>query len=182
MSIAEVARRYSKALLSLTKQNGHHLRALEELRAIHEIIHKDEAIQDYFQNPLISPDQKLKVVKVAFGQKGLLEEVFNVLVLLAERHRLPVLDDVITSFQEEIDKEEGITRGVVRAARPLSGEAQQALEARISSTLKKKIVLTFKEDPSILGGVIADVGGWTFDDSLENHLRKLNEDLNRSAE
>jgi F-type H+-transporting ATPase subunit delta len=47
--------------------------------------------------------------------------------------------------------------------------------------LNKKIILTYKEDPTLLGGVVAQVGGWTFDDSIETHLIKMNEELNRRA-
>ncbi|MBX2988126.1 MAG: ATP synthase F1 subunit delta [Bdellovibrionaceae bacterium] len=181
MSVSEVSRRYAKALLSLTKQKGVHIKTLDELRVVRGVLEKDGAINEYFQNPLISPDQKLQVVKTAFAGRGLSEEVLNLLILLAEKHRIGQFMNVVDAYQEAIDEEEGLTRGVVRAAKPLSPEGQKSLEEKISATLKKKIVLTFKEDPTILGGVVAQVGGWTFDDSLETHLKKMNEELNRSA-
>src|SRR5437868_4697254 len=66
-------------------------------------------------------------------------------------------------------------------AQALSTDAKKSLETKISGVLKKKIVLTFQQDPKLLGGVVADVGGWTFDDSIDTHLKKLNEELNRRA-
>lgn len=177
----EVARRYAKALLALTKQKSTHRRALAELLQVREAIVGDKNIEGYFANPLIAPDQKIQAVKNAFVGKGMLEEVANLLVLLAEKNRFSILSSLVDAFQESIDQEEGITRGVVRAAKPLSAEQTKNLEDKIGQTLKKKIVLTFKEDPKLLGGVVAQVGGWTFDDSIESHLRKLNEELNRSA-
>lgn len=180
--ISEVARRYAKALLALTKQKGSHVRALAELKGIKAIFEGDKTIGEYFANPLIAPDQKMQVVKNAFGDKGLLEETQNLLILLAERNRFAQFESIVDALQTAIDEEQGLTRGTVRAAKPLSKEALEALETKISGTLKKKIVLTFKEDPKLLGGVVAEVGGWTFDDSIETHLRKLNEDLNRSAQ
>lgn len=176
-----IARRYAKALLALTKQKSTHRRALEELVQVRKAIFGDATIEGYFANPLIPPDQKIQAVKNAFTGKGLLEEVSNLLVLLAEKNRFSVFSELVDAFQESIDLEEGITRGVVRAAKPLSPEQTKNLEDKIGQTLKKKIVLTFKEDPKLLGGVVAQVGGWTFDDSIESHLRKLNEELNRSA-
>lgn len=181
MSITEVARRYARAFLALTKQKGVHARAIAEMRGIRAIFETDAAIRSYFENPLIGPDQKRDAIKAALADKGLLEETTNLLTLLAERNRLADLGSIVDALQERIDEEEGLTRGTVRAARPLSNEALRELETKISTTLKKKIVLTFKEDPKLLGGVIAEVGGWTFDDSLETHLRKMNEELNRSA-
>lgn len=182
MSTTEVSRRYAKALLGLSKQKGTHKKTLEELREIAAVFKNNADIGHYFADPVIAPEQKMKTLKAAFENKGLSEEVFGLLVLLAERHRMGEFYNVVEAYQNGIDAEDGITRGVARAAKPLSPEGQKALEEKISSTLKKKIVLSFKEDPTILGGVIAHVGGWTFDDSLENHLKKLNADLNRSAE
>lgn len=180
--ISEVARRYARAILALTKQKGTHARALGELKSIKTIFDADAGIGAYFANPLVAPDQKLQVVKNAFANQGLLEETQNFLVLLAERNRFDQFGAIVDALQTAIDEEQGLTRGIVRAAKPLSKEALEALETKISSSLKKKIVLTFKEDPKLLGGVVAEVGGWTFDDSIETHLRKLNEDLNRSAQ
>ncbi|MFZ4405339.1 MAG: F0F1 ATP synthase subunit delta, partial [Pseudobdellovibrionaceae bacterium] len=47
----------------------------------------------------------------------------------------------------------------------------------LSKKLNKKIILTSQKDPSLLGGLVAQVGGWTFDDSLKAHLSKLEEIL-----
>jgi F-type H+-transporting ATPase subunit delta len=181
VSTSEVARRYAKALLVLVKQKGTHLKAMQELVTVRDAFNKEAAAKEYFSNPLISPDQKRSVVKTTFEGRGLSEEVLSLLVLLVERHRIGQFSEVVDAFQDAIDLEEGITRGTVRAAKSLSPDAQKQLEAQISTTLKKKIVLTYKEDPKILGGVVAQVGGWTFDDSIETHLKNLNDELNRSA-
>ncbi len=181
MSITDVARRYAKALLALTRQKGVHSRALAELHAVYGILTKDESVAAYFHNPLISPEQKLQVLKKGFAGNGMLEDVESFIGLLAQRNRLEQFSSMIEAFQEGLDSEEGITRGTVRAASPLTPEALRDLETKISGSLKKKIVLTYKQDSRLLGGLVAQVGGWTFDDSLESHLQKLNEDLNRSA-
>lgn len=179
--MSEVSRRYANALLSLVRQKGVHEKVLGELLAIQKIFQADSSVQAYFQNPLISPDQKTAAIKAAFSDKGLQEEVTGLLRLLAERGRLGRFDEIVLAFRESLDADGGLTRGTVRAARPLSPEAMKNLETKITSVLNKKIQLTFKEDPKILGGVIAEVGGWTFDDSIETHLKKMNEELNRRA-
>lgn len=181
MSVSEISRRYAKALLDLGKQKGTLPQLLSEVKSVREILERDSEIAAYFGNPVITPQQKALVIKNTFTGKGLSEDVLNLLFVLAENQRISSIGGVAEALQNASDAEEGITRGTVRAARPLTAEAQKELEQKISSTLNKKIVLTFQEDPKILGGLIAQVGGWTFDDSLETHLRKLNEELNRSA-
>ncbi|MGE5087083.1 MAG: ATP synthase F1 subunit delta [Bacillota bacterium] len=181
MKVNEVSKRYAKALLALTKQKGVHAKAYVELQGIADAFAKDAAITAYFQNPLISSIQKVAAVKSALEGKGLLEEVFNTLVLLADKNRIQLLSEVATAYQEFLDIEEGVTRGIVRSAQPLPADAQKDLESKVSKILNKKIVLTYEQDPKLLGGAVAQVGGWTFDDSIETHLKKLNEELNRRA-
>lgn len=178
---SNLAVRYSKALLSATRQKGFHQQALQQLRVVEQILNSDQQLKAYFENPVISPAQKIRTLKQALTGKGILEEVVNGLLLMTERGRLSSLSDIIQSFQDGLDEESGITRGTVHAVKPLAAEAQAALEKKVTQVLGKKIVLVFKEDATLLGGVIAQVGGWTFDDSIETHLKRMKEELNRRA-
>lgn len=181
MRINEVSKRYAKALLAVTKQQGSHSKALVELQTVATAISSDAAIQNFFSNPMIATDKKVATIKEVFSGKGLSQEVLNTLVLLGEKDRLNIIAEMALAFQELLDAEEGITRGTVRSAQPLSVEAQKEIEQKLSKVLNKKIVLTFQQDAKLLGGIVAQAGGWTFDDSIDTHLKKLNEELNRSA-
>lgn len=181
MKVNEVSKRYAKALLAVVKQKGIHAKAHAELQTVADSFQKDAAIAAYFENPMISSTEKVTAIKNALQGKGLSEEVFNTLVLMAEKNRIQFFPEVALAFQELLDIEEGVTRGTVRSAQPLSADAQKALESKVSAVLNKKIVLVYQQDPKLLGGAVAQVGGWTFDDSIETHLTKLNEELNRRA-
>jgi F-type H+-transporting ATPase subunit delta len=181
MKANEVSKRYAKALLAVTKQKGVHAKAFAELQAIAKAFDADKSISTFFQSPMINADQKAAAVKNALSGKNISEDVLNALVLLAEKNRIQYLDQVVIAFEGLLDIEEGVTRGVVRSAQPLSADAQKDLESKINKVLHKKIVLTYQQDPKLLGGVVAEVGGWTFDDSIDAHLTKLNEELNRRA-
>ena len=180
MKTSEVANSYAKALLAVTKQNGAHLKALAELKVMAGVL-SDADFINYFENKMISPDQKAAVITNAVKDKGLSQEVTNVLVMMAERNRIGFVTEVVEALQAAIDVEQGVTRGVVRSAQPLTAEAKSELEAKIAKVLDKKIVLSYQQDNKLLGGVVAEVGGWTFDDSIDTHLKKLNEELNRRA-
>ncbi|MEK6774846.1 MAG: ATP synthase F1 subunit delta [Bdellovibrionota bacterium] len=177
MSQNEISHRYAKALYAALKQGGAQDKGLAELRVVARIFSDDPAIKAYFSNPLVSANQKEEIVKKSFADKGLSADVLGLLLLMAKKNRIEYVSSVAKSYELISDSERGITTGTVRAAKPLQASDQKALEEKINQVLKKKIVLTFKEDPSLLGGVIAEVGGWTFDDSIDTHLKKLNEVL-----
>lgn len=181
MRVNEVSKRYAKALLAAAKQKGQDSKVAGEIIAVAKIVSADSQIKEYFANPMVAVEQKMTAVKTAFEGKGLSEEVTNLLLLLAEKARLGLVEEIAEAYQALVDSEQGITRGVVKSARPIDASVKAELEKKIEQVLKKKIVLTFQEDAKLLGGVVAHVGGWTFDDSIETHLKKINEELNRRA-
>ena len=58
---------------------------------------------------------------------------------------------------------------------------RQQIEATVEKVLKKKVIMTYKVDPSVIGGLVAQAGSYTFDDSLNSHLQRLNDELKRRA-
>jgi F-type H+-transporting ATPase subunit delta len=181
MKITEVSRRYARALIAVAKQKGEHERVLNEVTAIAKILKTESQARSYFANPLIASEQKRAVIKNTFAGKGLMEEVYNLLLLLVDKKRMGRFEEIAEAYQAQMDSEHGVTRGFAKSAKALSDEGKKDLESKIKQILNKKIILTYKEDPTLLGGIVAQVGGWTFDDSIETHLIKLNEELNRRA-
>ncbi len=176
--VSEVAKRYAKALFSTVKN---HENTLNQLRVVVKIISDDSAVSEFFNSHLHTDHLKKELVLKAFSGKGLSEELLNFLLILADKGRIQHLNDILTSFESLVDSENGVTRGVVRSAVKLDQDARQRIEGVVSHFVKKKVILTYSEDPTLVGGVVAQVGGWTFEDTLDSHLKRLKEDLNRRA-
>jgi F-type H+-transporting ATPase subunit delta len=71
---------------------------------------------------------------------------------------------------------------MVRSATVLAPEERQRVEEFVGRATQKHVILTYKEDPTLLGGLVANVGSLTFDDSLSSHLKRINEQINRSVQ
>lgn len=178
--ISEVARRYARALYEISKSAKNQDRVFSEIRTLKQVIESDAAIQEFVTSPLVAPTSKMEALKGALSGKCS-EEVVNTLLLLAENARLEVFPELVAAFEEISDEDHGVTRGTVRSASPLSAEARKQIEETVTKVTKNKVILNFTEDPKLLGGMVAQVGGWTFDDSLETHLTRMSEELNRST-
>ncbi len=72
-----------------------------------------------------------------------------------------------------------LSRGTVRSTTVLAPEERKRIEETVNRVTHKQPLLTYKEDPALLGGMVAEVGNYTFDDSLASHLRRMNEQLTR---
>lgn len=178
--IHEVSRRYARALHELAKANKKADQIFSELRVLKDVFAKDKTIHDFVLSPLISPDQKIAALKAALSGK-VSDEVVNTLFLLAENARMDIFGELVDAFEIISDEDHGVSRGVVKSAAKLSPEARKRIEETVEKVTKKKVILNYEEDPKLLGGMVAQVGGWTFDDSLETQLMKMSESLNRST-
>lgn len=181
MKHGDLASRYAKALYELAQESNNSESLLSGLRGFQELLNKDQQAQNYFFSPHISVEDKEQALeKVAQGLGGdkLLVQFFK---LLNSKNRLQVLPEIVSWFQSLIDETNGVVRGTVASAAVLSPEERKEVEAMILQRTKKKAVLTYKEDPSLIGGVVAEVGTYIFDDTIKMHLRKMKEDLTRRA-
>jgi len=180
MIISEVSKRYAKALYELAKESGKHEKILVELRAISETLNSEAMISEFICSPLVSPESKAAAVNKSVAGK-VSPEVINLMVLLADKNRLAIFSDLVVAYEQISDADHGVTRGTVRSASVVSAEARKSVELTVTRATGKKVILNYIEDASLLGGLVAQVGGWTFDDSLSSHLTKIGEELNRRA-
>lgn len=176
MSSIDISKRYAKALFAVSKESNSHAQTLAQLIAIATAMGSPEAIK-FFQDPQVDNTKKTDSVVRAMEKVGVSESVKNFVKLVMNRKRAEGIVEIAKAYEELMDEDAGVTKGEVYSAKSLSAEVVSSLETKISNILKKKIVLKFKEDPKVIGGVVAKVGGWTFDDSLDLHLNKLKEQL-----
>lgn len=176
MNLTEISKRYAKALFAVSKESSSHAQTLASLVAVSAATNPLE-VQNFLKDPQIDSAKKADALLKTMEKVGTTDSVKNFVKLLMNKNRVGILSSVAKAYEKLIDEDSGITKGYVYSAHPLSPSAISSLEIKISSILKKKIVLESKEDSKIIGGVVAKVGGWTFDDSLDLHLKKLKEEL-----
>jgi F-type H+-transporting ATPase subunit delta len=176
----ELARRYAGALFESIGTDNDREKILAELRDL-RVAFGEPSIREFFASPMQSKEAKRKVLSGLNEKLGLTKLSVEFLDFLIERHRFEILTEVISSFEKSMDAAGGLIRGDVLSVRPLAAEEREALRARISGALGKKIILEYKVDPSLIGGLVARVGSYKFDDSLDTQLHVLGEALKRRS-
>jgi F-type H+-transporting ATPase subunit delta len=177
----EAAQRYAKALLAIAKEKNHVDSALQQMELVTKQFQKNKEAFYFMTAPIMKvQDQKDALGKI-FESSPLREEVQNLLLLLVEKRRFSLLPVIYTELQSEIDLINGVERGVVKSADLLGAQEQKSLEKTISDYTKKKALLEFKEDKTVIGGVVAQVGSYTFDDSLQTQIKLMRDDLSKQG-
>lgn len=179
MRSSELAKRYAKALFELAIDNRSQEKVFADLRALDQVFTADKDTMAFLTSPLVKSNQKESVLKAALDNKGLSKEAHELMLLLARNDRFAVLPELVAAFEKEIDASNNVTRGVVRSATALGQEERTRIEKTVEEFMKKKVIMTYKVDPTVIGGLVAQVGSYTFDDSIQSHLKKMNEELKR---
>lgn len=179
MKYSEVASRYARALFTWAKESNEQDKVFDQLRAISEALSSDKDIQDFIQSPLVRPAQKEKALEKVVQAANVSNSVKNFVLLLAKKNRLSLFENVVSAFERIVDESHGVTRGMVKSATVLAPDERKHIEQIVGQVTKKQVILTYKEDPTLLGGLVAEVGSFTFDDSIFSHLKRINEQLTR---
>ena len=96
--------------------------------------------------------------------------------MLVERHDAYRLDKILSEFEQLFNKEFNIIKAEMNSFFPLNKETTKLLSDYIKkSATAEEIVMDFKTDKSILGGVVIKYGDKIFDAGLKSRLNKLKE-------
>lgn len=180
MMISPIATSYAKALYEVAKSEQIEKQVYTQLAAAAEGLSSEAETLNWLNDQSVKKEKRVEVVRAIFKGKTHLE-LFNMLQLLAERNRLKFIGQIAEAYQRLIDTENKVMRGEVKSAVELSTEARKKIETQVAKVTGKQVILKYIIDPTVIGGLVAKVGSYTFDDSLESHLRRLNEELKRRA-
>lgn len=174
--MTELAKRYAKALLELGHQKGRAKEYQAQIKSVADVV-KNPEVSEFFTNTAVPLENKKKSLDTLFSGAKFDEDVKGFLYLLIDNSRMSHLPDIVQATQALLDAEEGITRGKIKSLTPVSDAVRAEYENKIGQILKKKIYLEPVIDQKVMGGVRVEIGGWTFDDSLETHLNQLGDQL-----
>lgn len=168
------AKRYAQAAFELARDKRELDVWERDLRALGVALHTAGAIE-FLANARVPGEAKREFLRRVMEQPAPL--VWNLMRLLVERNRLALLPQIIEVFQTLLDEERGIAHAQVVTAVPMSDEERGAIARRLSELTGKQVQVETREDPEILGGLIARIGDRLVDGSTKTKLIALKRQL-----
>jgi F-type H+-transporting ATPase subunit delta len=170
-----IARPYARAAFAEAKIHGG-LAAWSEALAASAVAVHDPQVVPLLDNPRVS---RADLAKLLIGiAPGTLDESYgNFIRTLAENHRLPVLPEIATLFEELKNEAEGVADVTVSSAVELSAPQLKALEDALARRLKRQVRLHTELDPALIGGAVVRSGDLIIDGSLKGRLERIAHDL-----
>lgn len=168
------AKRYAQAAFELARDKGE-LDAWErDLRALGAAL-QSLGTMEFLANARVPSEAKQEFLSRVMEHPRPL--VWNLMLLLVERNRVALLPQIIEVFQALLDEERGIAHAQVVTAVPMSDGERTAIAGRLSELTGKQVQVETREDPEILGGLIARIGDRLVDGSTKTKLIALKRQL-----
>ncbi len=174
-----ISRRYARALLALGKEDGQYAKYGEELKAFSDLLGREPQVRYILESPMYDLGSRKKLLTALLEKTGFSPIVNQFLLLLLAKGRIRFLDDITVLYAQLTDELQNIKRATVTAAIPLGEDIIQRIQAALKEVVQQEVVVTVEQDPSIIGGIVAQVGDLILDGSLRTQLKSLQESLRR---
>ncbi|HET7753325.1 MAG TPA: ATP synthase F1 subunit delta [Anaeromyxobacteraceae bacterium] len=177
MIVGSIARRYARALFDLALEQGRVEAWAESLSTLRDVVEDSEELTDVLVNPIYVREQRRAIAAKLAAALKLDEAPANLLALLADRNRLSELGGIADAFGRMADEKLGRIRAHVTSAVPLDAATADRLSAKLAQAARAEVLLDHSVDPSLIGGVVAQVGNLVYDGSIRTQLEDLRRTL-----
>ncbi|MBN2715002.1 MAG: ATP synthase F1 subunit delta [Deltaproteobacteria bacterium] len=177
MANGSIARRWAKALFLLAEQENRLLVVSREIDRVAEAWVSSQDLQSAMANPMLDRKIRSTILGEVLKALAVSKTMENFVRLLNDKHRIGELAGIARAFQLLADQKENRIRAEVISAVPLDDTVVASIQAAIEAATRKKVLITRREDSSLIGGVVTRVGDLMYDGSIRTQLNRIKEGM-----
>jgi ATP synthase F1 delta subunit len=173
----EIAQVYSRALFEAARERSKLDEVREQLGQFADALEGERELAVFFFSPYFSTEEKKDGLRrVVVGA----EPIFmNFLELLVEKHRMPVIFRIRRALDVLWQEAHRLLPVQVTSAVELDEAIVREVGEKIGQRTDRKVELTTRVEPDILGGIVVQVGNSILDASIRNRLELLRKQVIR---
>jgi F-type H+-transporting ATPase subunit delta len=177
MVTGSLARRYAKALIEIGIKQQSYDALGKELDRMADTVKSSPELRNVLENPIFAIEKRRHILDELARRLALSKMVRNFVMLLLDKGRISYLPDIARTYRGLVDEQAGRVRATVVSARPLDPALEQRLRNALEKQSGKVVILDKKEDPSIVGGIMTQLGDVLYDGTVKTQLEQLREQL-----
>jgi F-type H+-transporting ATPase subunit delta len=170
---SEISKRYAKAFFELAGEENKYEVYHEDLSRFSTVLDSSKDLKEFFANPVFNHVEKKQIMEYLLGRIELSPLTANFLGLLVDKGRIGLLDEIVASYRDMMDKTLQRVQVSVRTAYALTPVQQASLLKQLEEMTKKKADMSVMEDPSLLAGIVVRVGDTVYDGSVRTQLNNI---------
>ena len=168
---------YAAGILEIARAEGDVARVSDELFRVSRSFESSTELREALTDVRLPADRKAGIVSDLLGEASpLVASLVNLIVGMGRAADLPrIADGVAAKAAAERDR----AVAEVRSAVALDADTVRRLEEALSSSTGKQVEVKAVVDPTVLGGVVAQIGDTVIDGSLRSRLESLRQSIDR---
>jgi F-type H+-transporting ATPase subunit delta len=170
-----IDRNYAETLLALAQRHGGDPTvdqfgdALEELT---RILAEERRVREFLESPLVELDRKKNALRKTLA--GRAPELFiRFLLVVVEKRRAAHLRGIALKYRDLVDELRGRMRAEVTLARAPDAALEQEIRTGLERMLAREVLVQYRVDEKLIGGVVVRVGDQILDGSVRRRLGEL---------
>jgi F-type H+-transporting ATPase subunit delta len=173
--VSVVDRVYAQALYDAAREAGRLKQVRDGLAQLAEAAAEVPELRALLRNPQLDPRAKAAALEdlLAGGEKL----VRNFVLVLADKGRAGLLEEIAREFERLVAEDEGILHVELTTAVELSDAEARKLLKRIEEASSRKVEATRRVDESLIGGLVIQIGSYRLDASVRGRLERLRREL-----
>jgi F-type H+-transporting ATPase subunit delta len=163
---------YADALLAVARAEGRLDEVEDELFRFGRSLEGSDSLRATLTDEMIPPAKRQAVIEDLLGGKAspTTTQLLSFVVGSGRAHDLPA---IISTLVERAAATKSRTLAEVRSAVPLTDDQKTRLAAALANATGKQVELKVIVDPSVLGGLVAQVGDTVIDGSVRSRLDQI---------
>jgi len=167
------ANRYSLALYELADESSTLVQCEENSFAFLNLINENKDFNNIIKDPTLNRNALTKIVNL-ISENFKLENLFkNFLGFLIQKRRFFYVEKILKSFNEICSEKRGELKAEINSAKELTQNEINKITEELSSNFKSKIKLNYNHEPSLIGGLVVQVGSTMIDTSIKKKLQQI---------
>lgn len=163
---------YAEALFSVARAEGTLGEVEDELFRFSQTLQGSDELRDALTDPGIPASRRQQIVEDLLGGRASATTVALVSMVVGTG-RARQLPDIIRQIVDMSAAEANKEVAEVRSAIPLTDDQRKRLADALGEATGKQVEVKVVIDPSVMGGIVAQVGDTVIDGSVRNRLDKL---------
>jgi F-type H+-transporting ATPase subunit delta len=176
MSEHRVASRYAKSLIDLSKEQQIIDTVKQDLIVFQQTLHQNISLQSILKSPVVANGDKIAILKKVF-EKSFHKLTIDFFTLVVRKNRSSVLESISQAFMEQYNEFNNIISASVKTAQAIDATVTAEVIRFIETQSGKKVALTATVDPSLIGGLVIQIGDNLYDASISGKLNKVKQNL-----
>jgi len=166
---------YARALFEAARDEERLERVAADLAAVAGALEDVPELGSFLRNPQVEPAGKAAVLdEICAGADDL---VRNFVRLVAEKGRAGELLEMRAELDALVARAQNRLAVELQTAHELSDKEAQSIVKTIESASGRTVEATRSVDPSLIGGIVLQVGSYRADGSVRGRLERLRQEL-----